>query len=164
MGIDFNKLFSVGQGIAARGGDLNRIDPGEEASAFDIEVQKEAARAGVDASEIYSNTSISKLMGVEIGKKEAGDELADALSAYITPDTEASVQQTLNSLEIAFNAGIDIDEIEDEFGIGVADEVLTAYGNGKAKRYENTGDQYGMLVDAGYSEKETEAFMLAIMA
>ena len=63
MGIDFNnlksELFNIGKGIAKQGGNLDKIDTQSEKLLFDSVIENKCASAGVDASEIYNDTSIS---------------------------------------------------------------------------------------------------------
>ena len=110
MGIDFNGLVNIGQQIAARGKNPNLIDTASETSAFDVEVKSAAAKAGVDASEIYSDTNIASLMGATFSKATAEDTIGDAddlfaLAGIAKPSVEEKVRiersaQVIDSLNI----------------------------------------------------------------
>ena len=115
MGIDFNnfnnlksELFNIGKGIAKQGGNLDKIDTQSEKLLFDSEIESKCASAGVDASEIYNDTSISSLMGASFSANVKGKEQNNEV---VFSEDEISLENMMAML--APEDGLDIDKLRE---------------------------------------------------
>lgn len=115
MGIDFNnfnnlksELFNIGKGIAKQGGNLDKIDTQSEKLLFDSEIENKCASAGVDASEIYNDTSISSLMGASFSANVKGEEQNNKV---VFSEDEISLENMMAML--APEDGLDIDKLRE---------------------------------------------------
>ena len=115
MGIDFNnfnnlksELFNIGKGIAKQGGNLDKIDTQSEKLLFDSEIENKCASAGVDASEIYNDTSISSLMGASFSANVKGEEQNNEV---VFSEDEISLENMMAML--APEDGLDIDKLRE---------------------------------------------------
>lgn len=139
--VDFNALLNIGKQIAAWGGNKGKIDPGIEQSAFDIEVNKTAQQSGVDASEIYSETTIANLMGIEITQANSEERMDDAEEMFAMAGVSKLNQEVTQRVKTsaAIIDSIDIDKVEDAADEQVTFVYIDQNTDGTAKRIYNMG-------------------------
>lgn len=163
MGIDFNnlksELFNIGKGIAKQGGNLDKIDTQSEKLLFDSEIENKCASAGVDASEIYNDTSISSLMGASFSanvKGEADDlstmfEMA-GISAPVNEESTSRIGKNVASIEALNGSDFSLEFLENVLGEDspVIAHLIDNNSNGTSKRISAYNDKSAELEAAGF--------------
>lgn len=164
MGFDINgfksELLAFGKQIAQMGGDVNRIDPGFENSAFTAEVESRCNAAGVDSSEIYNDTNIAGLMGASLSSTNAvfsDNDIDDmwSLAGLAKPaEADKQIAKNIAGYQRMEEAGFDIADLEEMFGEDseVIAYTIEAFANGDANRItkESEDKEYGADISANF--------------
>lgn len=173
MGIDFNnlksELFNIGKGIAKQGANLDKIDTQSEKLLFDSEIENKCASAGVDASEIYNDTSISSLMGASFSTNVKGekDDLSSmfemaGISAPVNEESTSRIGKNVASIEALNGSDFSLEFLENVLGEDspVIAHLIDNNSNGTSKRISAYNDKSVELEAAGF--KNPGKFLYAL--
>ncbi len=104
MGIDFNNLINFGRQLAKNDGGIdNNLIEGDSQVIFNEKIKDMAKSEGVDASQIYANSSIAELMGAQLSSTQQKSFFTDEdlmnfvkeNAKDITPDVAENVTDSI---------------------------------------------------------------------